>query len=37
MAEERGRNVGKIWVGNKDYLAKLEADEEKQEEEQAKA
>ena len=37
MAEERGRSVGKIRVGNKDYLAKLEADEEKQEEEQAKA
>ena len=37
MAEERGRNVDKIRVGNKDYLAKLEADEEKQEEEQAKA
>ena len=37
MAEERGRNVDKIQVGNKDYLAKLEADEEKQEEEQAKA
>ena len=33
MADERGRSVGKIRVGNKDYLAKLEADEEKQEEE----
>ena len=37
MAEERGRSVGKIRVGNRDYLAKLEADEEKEEEEQAKA
>ena len=37
MAEERWRSVGKIRVGNKDYLAKLEADEEKQEKEQAKA
>ena len=37
MAEERGRSVGEIRVGNTDYLAKLEADEEKEEEEQAKA
>ena len=36
MAEERGRSVDEKWVGNKDYLAKLEADEEKQDEEQAK-
>ena len=37
MAEERGRSVGEICVGNTDYLAELEADKEKQEAEQAKA
>ena len=37
MTEERGRSVGEIRVGNRDYLAELEADEEKQEAEQAKA
>ena len=37
MAEERGRSVDEIRVDNRDYLAKLEDDEEKQEEEQAKA
>ena len=37
MAEERGRSVGQIHVGNRDYLTELEADEEKQEEEQARA
>ena len=36
MAEERGRSVGEIRVGNRDYLAELEANEEKQEEEQAR-
>ena len=36
MADDRGRSVGKILVDNKDYLAQLEADEEKQEEEQAR-
>ena len=37
MAEERGRSVGEIRVGNRDYLVELEADEEKQEAEQARA
>ena len=37
VADERGRSVSKICVGNKDYLAKLGADEEKQEKEQARA
>ena len=37
MAEERGSSVGEIRVGNRDYLAELEANEEKQEAEQARA
>ena len=37
MTDDRGRSVNKICVANTDYLAKLEADEEKQEEEQARA
>ena len=37
MAEDRGWHVGKIHVDNKDYLAELEADVEKQEKEQARA
>ena len=37
VGDDRGRRVGKICVGNKDYLAELEADEAKQEEEQARA
>ena len=37
VTDDRGRRVGKIRVNNKDYLAELEADEAKQEEEQAKA
>ena len=37
MTNDRGRSVNKIRVDNKDYLAELEADEEKQEEEQARA
>ena len=37
MADDRGRSVGKICVGSKDYLAELEADEEKLEAEQARA
>ena len=36
VADDRGRRVGKIRVNNKDYLVKLEADKEKQEEEQAR-
>ena len=37
VTDDRGRRVGKKRVGNKDYLAELEADEAKQVEEQAKA
>ena len=37
MAEERGRSVGEIRVGNRDYLAELETDEEKEEAEQLRA
>ena len=37
VTDDRGRRVGKIRVGNRDYLAELEADEAKQVEEQAKA
>ena len=37
MTDDRGRRVGKIRVGNRDYLADLEADKAKQAEEQAKA
>ena len=36
MRDDRARGVDKIRVDNRDYLAQLEADEEKQEEEQAK-
>ena len=36
MANDRGRSVGEICVGNKDYLVELEADKEKQEKEQAR-
>ena len=37
VTDDRGRRVGEIRVGNQDYLAELEADEEKQAEEQDKA
>ena len=37
MTDERGRRVGEIRVGNRDYLAELEADKAKQAEEQDKA
>ena len=36
VTDDRGRRVGKIHVGNKDYLTELEANEAKQAEEQAK-
>ena len=37
VTDDRGRRVGEICVGNRDYLAELEADEAKQAEEQDKA
>ena len=37
MTDDRGRRVGEIHVGNRDYLAELEANEAKQVEEQDKA
>ena len=37
VTDDRGRRVGEIRVGNRDYLAELEADEAKQAEEQDKA
>ena len=37
MTDDRGRRVGEIHVGNRDYLAELEANEAKQAEEQDKA
>ena len=36
VTDDRGRRVGEIRVGNRDYLAELEADEAKQAEEQDK-
>ena len=37
MSDDRRRSVNEIHVGNTDYLAELEANKEKQEEEQARA
>ena len=37
VTDDRGRRVGEIRVGNRDYLAELEAHEAKQAEEQDKA